>query len=478
MPELGTDIDATLQRAAQLAAEYLTSHQDRTIPVARPLPPAELLSVMDLSLREKGRPFAELTSDMEEVLTHSVRTGHPRFFNQLFGGWDPASILGEWIAALINTSMYTYEAAPVATLMEVEIIRRMNQMVGFDKGEGVFAPGGSSSNLMATLAARHRKFPHAKKEGHRVEDRPVLFLSTEAHYSVLRAATIMGLGLNAAVEVPCDQDGRMIPEALGLAIEESIASGKTPFFVNATAGTTVAGAFDPIDKLADITDKHGLWLHVDASLGGTVLFSNRHRSLMAGVERADSVTWNPHKLMGVPLACSATLMREPGILRATNAMDADYLFHGKSDTCYDLGDMSLQCGRRVDALKLWFSWQAHGDSGFAQRVDHLFKMTARFREKVEARSGFELVREPQSINVCFRYVPDRLRSLSGERRRDAVATCTTHVRAQMTEQGQFLLNYATVDGSPAYRMVLVNTKTTEEDMAALLDEIERLSEDI
>ena len=105
-------------------------------------------------------------------------------------------------------------------------------------------------------------------------------------------------------------------------------------------------------------------------------------------------------------------------------------------------------------------------------------MTARFREKVEARSGFELVREPQSINVCFLYVPDRLRSLSGERRRDAVATCTTHVRAQMTEQGQFLLNYATVDGSPAYRMGLVNTKTTEEDMAALLDEIERLSEDI
>ena len=478
MSQLGTEIDATLQRAAQLAAEYLASHQDRSIPVARPLPPSELLAVMNLSLREQGRPFAELTSDMEEVLTHSVRTGHPRFFNQLFGGWDPASILGEWIAALINTSMYTYEAAPVATLMEVEIIRRMNELVGFEKGEGVFAPGGSSSNLMATLAARQRKFPHAKKEGHRAEDKPALFLSTEAHYSVLRAASIMGLGLNAAVEVPCDAEGRMIPEALELAIEESLAAGQTPFFVNATAGTTVAGAFDPISQLADITDKHGLWLHVDASLGGTVLFSNRHRQLMAGVERADYVTWNPHKLMGVPLACSATLMREPGVLRATNAMDADYLFHGKSDTCYDLGDLSLQCGRRVDALKLWFSWQAHGDSGFAQRVDHLFEMAAHFRENLVARDGFELVREPQSISVCFRYIPERLRSLTGESRRDAVSTCTTRVRAQMTEQGRFLLNYATVDGSPAYRMVLVNARTTEEDMTALLDEIERLSEDI
>jgi glutamate/tyrosine decarboxylase-like PLP-dependent enzyme len=477
MPELGTEIDATLQRAAQLSAEYLAAHQDRSVPVARPLPPEELLEAMDLTLREEGRPFADLIGDMEQVLAYSVRTGHPRFFNQLFGGWDPAAILGEWITALVNTSMYTYEAAPVATLMEVEIIRRMNRMVGFTEGEGVFAPGGSSSNLMAALAARHRAFPHAKREGHRPEDRPVMFLSTEAHYSVLRAANIMGLGLNAAVEVPCDEGGRMIPEALELAVDEAVSRGGTPFFVAATAGTTVAGAFDPIDPIADVTERHGLWLHVDASLGGTVLFSERHRQLMAGVERAHSVTWNPHKMMGVPLACSATLMREPGSLRSTNGMGADYLFHGKSDACYDLGDMSLQCGRRVDSLKLWFSWQAHGDNGFARRVDHLFEMAGRFHELLEARSGFELVREPQSINICFRYVPTRLRELTVTERCEAVATCTTRVREKLAEQGRFLVNYATIDGSPAYRMVLVNPQATEEDMVALLEEIEQLSEE-
>lgn len=477
MPHLGTEIDATLQRAAQLSAEYLNAHQDRSIPVCRPLPPGELLETMGLALKAEGRPLEDLLTDMEQVLTYSVRTGHPRFLNQLFGGWDPAAILGEWITALINTSMYTYEAAPVATLMEVEIIRRMNRLVGFDKGEGVFAPGGSSSNLMAALAARHRAFPHAKQEGHRPTDRPVMFLSSEAHYSILRAASIMGLGLNATVEVPCDDAGRMIPQALEQAIQDATTSGRTPFFVAATAGTTVAGAFDPIDQLADITERHGLWLHVDASLGGTVLFSDRHRGLMAGVERADSVTWNPHKMMGVPLACSATLMREAGNLRSTNGMGADYLFHGKSDACYDLGDMSLQCGRRVDALKLWFSWQAHGDNGFAQRVDHLFDMAGHFRSTLLDRPGFELVREPQSINVCFHYVPRSLRDTSGESRQAAVAACTTRVREQLMEQGRFLVNYATVDGSPAYRMVLVNTQTTEEDMSALLDEIEQLSED-
>ncbi len=477
MPQLATEIDTTLQRAARIAADYLAGHADRTTPVCRPVPPDELRERLDLSLPRDGRPLADLVSDMEQVLAWSVRTGHPRFLNQLFGGYDPAAILGEWITALVNTSMYTYEAAPVATLMEMELIGRMNRLVGFPRGEGIFAPGGSSSNLMAVLAARHRAFPHVKKEGHRVGERPVLFLSTEAHYSVQRAASILGLGTDAAVEVPCDAEGRMLPDALDLALDEATRRGDTPFFVAATAGTTVAGAFDPVDALADVTERHGVWLHVDASLGGTVLFSERHRALMRGVERADSVTWNPHKMMGVPLACSATLMREPGTLRAANGLNADYLFHGQSDACHDLGDLSLQCGRRVDAIKLWFSWQAHGDDGYARRVDGFFRSAAAFRDAVVAREGFELAREPQSVNVCFRYVPTRLRELRGEERTRAVDACTTEVRERLTAAGRFMVNYATLDGSPAYRMVLVNAGTTEEDALALLDDIELLSEE-
>ncbi|GJM21276.1 MAG: L-2,4-diaminobutyrate decarboxylase [Planctomycetota bacterium] len=477
MPQLGTEIDATLQRAAQLAGEYLAAHHGHEVPVARAVPPAELTKRLGLALPQQGRPLSELITDMQQVLEYSVRTGHPRFFNQLFGGFDPAAILGEWITALVNTSMYTYEAAPVATLMEVELIRRMNRMVGFERGEGVFAPGGSNSNLMAALAARHRAFPHAKQSGHRADDKPVFFLSEEAHYSVLRAGAIMGMGLDAAVEVACDPQGRMRPDALAAAIDRALADGRTPFMVVATAGSTVAGAFDPIDAIAEVTEPHDIWLHVDASLGGSVMFSERHRQLMRGVPRAHSVTWNPHKMMGVPLSCSATLMREPGSLRATNAMDADYLFHGKSDACYDLGDLSLQCGRRVDAIKLWFSWQAHGHDGFAQRVDHFFEMSAAFRAELEARDGFELVREPQSTNVCFRYVPPQLRALAGEARLEAVGACTTRVRDLLTQQGNFLINYATLDGAPAYRMALLNAETSESDTHALLDEIEALSAD-
>ena len=475
MPQLGTELDTILHQAAQLASDYLSSHEDRSIPVVQNLPPEDLRALLNVSLPSLGRPLTELMTDVEAVLRYSVRTGHPRFFNQLFGGSDPAAILGEWITALVNTSMYTYEAAPVATVMELELIQRMNEMVGFPEGEGVFAPGGSTSNLMALLAARHRAYPHVKRKGLAAGDAPVLFLSAEAHYSLQRAAVIGGLGLDAAIEVACDEQGRMRPDALEKAIQSAKSQGKQPFLVAATAGTTVAGAFDPLDRIADVAAAHELWFHVDASLGGTVLFSERHRGLMDGVERADSVTWNPHKMMGVPLACSATLMRERGQLLATNGMNADYLFHGRNDVSYDLGDMTLQCGRRVDALKLWFSWQAHGDKGYEQRVDRLFEMVGSFRKIVDARSGFSLIREPQSTNVCFRYLPPALRSTEGAERLAAEDDITTRVRQRLVDQGRFLINYATLDGAATFRMVLNNEATTEEDMLALLDEIEALS---
>jgi len=474
MNQLATEIDAVLAQAARMAADYLAAHDDRALPVSTGLPPDVLGARLRLALPKQGRPLATLLADAQQVLRYSVRTGHPRFFNQLFGGSDPAAILGEWITALTNTSMYTYEAAPVATLMELQLVEHMNRMVGFEQGEGIFAPGGSSSNLMALLVARHRAFPHVKRTGLAPGDRPVLFLSAEAHYSVQRAASIMGLGSEAAIEVRCDAAGRMCPEALEECIVAAREAGKQPFAVCATAGTTVAGAFDPLEAVAEVAGRHGLWLHVDASLGGSVLFSARHRHLMDGVGRADSVTWNPHKMMGVPLACSATLLRRRGGLADTNGMNADYLFHGQDSSSHDLGDMSLQCGRRVDAIKLWFSWQAHGDAGYATRVDELFALSARFRDLVVERPDFELVREPQSTNICFRYLTPALRRLPARERLAAAGELTGHLRARLTAEGRFLVNYATIDGAAAFRMVLTNPQTTPEDLVALLDAIETL----
>lgn len=474
LPDRADDIDSLLQRAGSMASRYLAQVRDRRTPVLQSLPPEELAKRLSLSLPRQGRPLEDLLVDAEQVLQYSVKTGHPRFFNQLFGGHDPAALLGEWLAALTNTSMYTYEAAPIATLMEKALIQHMNKLVGFADGEGVFAPGGSISNLMAVIAARHRAFPDARKHGLRAKDRPVMFLSEEAHYSLRRAANVIGIGLDSAVDIATDEVGRMLPEALEQAIHHAQAQGRRPFLVAATAGTTVPGAFDPIDAIADIATRHGTWLHVDASYGGAVLFSSQHRHLMAGVERADSVAWNPHKMMGVPLTCAALLMRERGTLAATNGMHADYLFHGNDTAAWDTGDMTLQCGRRVDALKLWLSWQALGDEGYERRTDRLFELARWFRDCIVERSGFHLVREPQAANVCFRFLPTTLQQVSDRERLVQQDETTVRIRERLLQDGRFMVNYATLDGAAAFRIVLSNPASTEADLAALLDEIEAI----
>ena len=466
-----TTVETLFEEATRLASEFVSGHSDRTQPVIRRLEPDELRRALDLEIPREGRGVEGVLDLARKTLEYSVRTGHPRFFNQLFGGHDAAGILGEWITALTNTSMYTYEAAPVGTVVEFALLDRLLEYVGFEEGEGVFSPGGSISNLMCVLAARHRAFPHVKAEGLRTEDRPVIFVSKEAHYSLARAGVVVGIGLAGTVEVAVDSVGRMRPDALELAIKKEQDRGRTPFFVGATAGTTVAGAFDPLNAIADITERHGLWLHIDGSYGGSVLFSDKHRALLDGVQRANSVSWNPHKLMGVPLASAATLIREKGTLVATNGMHAEYLFHEDAESTLDLGDRSLQCGRRVDALKLWFSWQSVGDAGYEKRIDGLFQLAEDFRDLVRARAGFELIREQEGTNVCFRYLPESGRHTTGAERLRIEHETTVRVREAMAREGSFLINCAAVDGAATLRLVASNPETTLEDLEALLERV-------
>lgn len=473
MPKSQASVEILFQEAARLAAETIRRYEDRDEPVVRRVDPQELRRLLELELPEEGQGLESVLELARRTVDHSVRTGSPRFDNQLFGGYDVAGIVGEWITALTNTSMYTYEAAPVATVVEHALIERLCRYVGFDGGEGTLAPGGSISNLMAVLAARHRHFPHVKREGLRPEDRPVLFVSKEAHYSGARAAFVTGIGLEGAVEIEVDAVGRMRADALEGAIEREKGAGRNPFLVVATSGTTVAGAFDRVAPLAEVAERHGLWLHVDASYGGGALLSRKHRHLLDGVERADSVAWNPHKMMGVPLSCSALLLRERGRLVATHGMRADYLFHDDYDDTLDLGDRGLQCGRKVDALKLWFSWQVRGDRGYERRIDHLFDLAAGFREAVRSREGFRLIREQEGTNVCFRYLPPEHRHLSGEAAIGREHEATLRIRERMAREGSWLVNYATLDGAATFRLVANHAGATVEEYAGLLDEIER-----
>lgn len=206
------------------------------------------------------------------------KTGHPHFFNQLSCGLDLVSMAGEWLTATANTNMFTYEIAPVFILMEHVIFKKMREIIGWNCGDSILAPGGSISNLYAFLAARHRMFPDYKEKGAKcLPGELVMFTSDQSHYSVKSCASVGGLGTDNCIMIPSDAGGRMIASELERAIVERKSRGQIPFFVSATAGTTVLGAFDPINDIADICQRHKLWMHVDVS---TECMQNFNRTLI------------------------------------------------------------------------------------------------------------------------------------------------------------------------------------------------------
>uniref|UniRef100_A0A1B0CCF1 Glutamate decarboxylase n=1 Tax=Lutzomyia longipalpis TaxID=7200 RepID=A0A1B0CCF1_LUTLO len=371
------------------------------------------LKIIDVSLgTQVPRTLDEAEEICRLILKYSVKTGHRFFCNQLFSGCDPYGIAGAWITDALNTSQYTFEVAPVFTLIEDSVIKKCLELFNFPDGDGIFSPGGSMSNMYAMVLARFKVNPQYKSTGMFGSPPLVAFTSQDAHYSLKKASHWMGIGLDNLVQVRTDNRGRMCPDALREAIERVKSEGRRPFFVNATAGTTVLGAFDDIHKLADVCEEAGIWLHLDACLGGTAILSERFKGLLRGTERVQSLAWNPHKTLGAPLQCSILLIQEKQLLHKCNCANADYLFQQDKfyDISYDTGDKSFQCGRKVDSFKFWLMLKVRGTKNLGERVDNALEMSSYLTEKLKHRQGFRLVLDEfEYTNICFWYIPQAMR---------------------------------------------------------------------
>uniref|UniRef100_A0A8D0ADX5 Cysteine sulfinic acid decarboxylase n=1 Tax=Sander lucioperca TaxID=283035 RepID=A0A8D0ADX5_SANLU len=424
----------------------------------------------------------------------SFLSGHPRFFNQLFAGVDYHALAGRFLTEALNTNLYTYEVAPVFVLMELEVLRGLRQLVGWTEGDGLFCPGGSISNMYAMNLARYQLFPEVKSQGLWGLPRLTIFTSIESHYSVKKGAAFLGIGTDNIILVKVDDGGRMIPEDLDEKIKLAKSQGAVPLLVSCTAGTTVQGAFDPLDHIADVCEKHKLWMHVDAAWGGSVLFSKQHRHLMKGVERANSVAWNPHKMLTAGLQCSALLLQDTtNLLKKCHSANATYLFQQDKfyDVNLDLGDKSIQCSRKVDCVKLWLMWKAVGSSGLAKRVDRAFVHARYLVEQMKKREGFHLLHEvipvcvcfhgqPEFVNVCFWFIPPSIRGKEGNKDyQDRLAKVAPVIKERMIKEGTMMVGYQPLGNKVNFfRMVVFSPLLSQKDMDFFLDEIERLGKDL
>jgi glutamate decarboxylase len=475
-----------LVELVHMLLEHIRKSNDRSCKVLDFHHPHHLREMMGhcIDLHAEPQDLEQILSDCKETLKYCVKTGHPHFFNQLSTGLDVIAVAGEWLTAVTNTNMFTYEIAPVFTLLEDVVLTHMRQLVGWPDGtgDGIFAPGGAISNLYAVLVARHVAVPAVKTQGLRSLPPLIMFQSDQSHFSIKRAALILGIGTDNVISIRSDENGKMIPEELDAKITEAKANGFLPFFVSTTSGTTVLGAFDPLDAIADVCEKHGVWMHVDGAYGGSVLISKKHRHLMSGVHRANSVTWNPHKLLGVTLQCSAILLREKGHLEACNGLQASYLFQSDKqyDTSFDTGDKAIQCGRHNDIFKLWLMWRARGDIGFEAQIDHLMDMSHYLQKELVKREGFELVLEkPEFLNVSFWYIPQSMRCMQrGEEYDQLLHKVAPRIKAMMMEKGSMMVGYQPLGKLPNFfRVVLSNPALVPTDVDFFLDEIAKLGED-
>lgn len=425
--------------------------------------PNEMIEHLDLDIQNESNGEKDLYKSIDKYLSGSVDTAHPLFSNQLWAGRNYPALISEFVTSLRNTSVYTYETAPAATIIENYMIDMLCKKMGFKDGDGTFLTGSSNANLISLLVARNTLFTEIKSKGLSSLPELCFFVSEHSHYSFEKAANVLGFGEENVIKVRADDTHRMIPSELELSIKKAIKEGKKPFYVCGTAGTTEVGAFDPLIELQEIAKKHKLWFHTDGAWGGALIFSKKHKHLLKGIENSDSISWDAHKLMGIPLICSMILLKDNNqLLPAVCEQTSDYLFHKHEYDDLDLGKKSIQCGRRVDSLKLWLSFKYYGLKGYEERIDKMVSLANYLTQKVNTNSTFELLAPTTYCNVNFRFNPETNLTL------DEINRINLNAREEMYKEGIALFNYCYIDGKLSIRFILANPDVNPTDLDHIL----------
>lgn len=441
----------------ELVSKFLEMEENE--PVVHPLPTNTVIQELDLGFTDEAMDESAWKEVVENAVMKTPRTASKLFFNQLFGGRQPKAVIGDLLAVILNNSMYTYKVAGPQAGIEKSIIRKSCELVGYENGDGTMPPGGSMSNFMALVMARDAKDKGAIQDG--VTKKMTLYTSATSHYSTPKNAAFAGIGRDNIRYIKNNSVGQMDPEDLKTQIENDIANGCTPFYVNATAGTTVLGAFDDINQLADVCEAYDLWLHVDGAYCGAVIFSEEYKHLVKGSERSDSFSYNAHKMLGTPLSSSIFLTKHKEQLRKSFSNEAEYLYQTDADD-FDLGKTSMQCGRRNDALKFWTLWKSVGTNGLRDIVDKQFELAAFSRNYVRNHPDYTEYGIPDSVSICFNYkdIP-------------ADTLCTA-----MYEKATAMVGYGQFDGDEFVRLVTVNATNGQPELEKFFEVLESTAEEL
>lgn len=454
--------------------EYFRESAAAEKPVIRQVPLGDLIRDLGLaaSVKTGGLTDGRLSAFLNTYLASTTRLHHPSYLSHQVAVPHYAGALGALIDGFTNNPMAIYEMGPAAAAIEYFIINWMLEKVGWVPspvgvqkkteqeyfGAGVLTHGGSLANLTAMLAARQKIAPDAWERGNPWD--LVLLAPAGCHYSIARCTGILGMGQNALYHIDTDERGAVIPDRLPAIYERLRNEGKRPMALVANACSTAVGIYDPLQEIGAFCREKAIWFHVDGAHGASALLSEKYRHLLKGVEMADSLTWDAHKLMRVPGLCAALLVHDHRNIDGVFEQEASYLFHEKEQPGFDFIHRTVECTKAGLGLKLFLVLAALGERGLAQYIERQIALTREAFDYVSRLPGFQCAVEPQSNILCFRVEgSDRLQ---------------LDIRDTLIAEGSFYLSTTVFNGKRYLRLSIMNPDTSLDTIKKLVQRIGEL----
>lgn len=463
-------------QATRLVFEYVSTISER--PVRAENFAGKTTSAINTELSVEGQPLDKLLDECRAVFDLSRHNGHPRFFGYVASPSTPIGAYADLIASALNANITCWRSGPAGTEVERMVVRWLGSLIAYDSdAKGVLTSGGSMANMIALLIANRRKSgADTSRRGLWNSGAPmIVYASEEVHMSIPKAADILGFGRDQVRMVPCDDRQRMRVDVLRENIETDLREGLRPFCVVGSAGTVNTGVVDPLAEIANVAAEFDLWFHVDGAYGAPGVLDERKSHLFAGMERAGSVSLDPHKWLYVPVDAGCLLFRDAGAARAAFSTEAaDYIkTHGYTDEeAFAFWDYSVELSRRFRALKVWLTLQYYGSRRLAQAISDDISLAEYLGDVVSNAGDFELLAPVELSICCFRYIPPRPAS-------DAeLDRLNERIMELVQKGGRAYLSNATVNGRFALRACITNFRTTKTDIDTTIQVIRETAEGV
>ncbi len=455
------------QLIEQMAQALAAEHQE---PVMQPASGQEILDLVDEDLpRHTTPPEQVLAQCSDPLLQFGRRNGHPRFFGYVCGSAEPVAILADALATAFNQNLTAWRSSPAAVEIERLVLRWLDQMVGFGgDGHGMLVSGGSAANLQALTCAVYQAQERASlPTGARHQ--LTLYLSKEAHLSMIKAARLLGLAEEHIRLVDVDDQRRLRIEDLRHKVAADLDAGLVPAAVCASAGTSNTGTIDGLDEIAEVATEFGLWYHIDGAYGAPAAMVPEYRWMARAFARADSLSLDPHKWLYAPLDSGCVLYRDASESQRAFALDSEYIAVTQTEAreSFAFFNHGAELSRRFRALKIWATVKTHGVDRLTQAIAHNIELRRHLDDRIAGHPRLELLGSELSIS-CFRYRP------AATLDNDALNAINRRILETLVAEGRVLMSPTTLDGRYALRVCIVNFRTRAHDINLLIDEVVRL----